>query len=85
MLPAMASVFFSQPFRQFTGGIERLDISARDYRELVARIAERFPELRQVLAEEVSVAIDGEIIHEPFLETIGPRSEIHFLTRISGG
>ena len=81
----MATVFFAQPLRQFTAGVESIEVNAEDYRELVNRIAERFPDIRHTLAEEVSVAIDGEIIHEPFLEAVGPRSEIHFLHRISGG
>lgn len=81
----MATVFFAQPLRQFTAGVESIEVNAEDYRELVNRIAERFPAIRHTLAEEVSVAIDGEIIHEPFLEAVGPRSEIHFLHRISGG
>jgi hypothetical protein len=33
----------------------------------------------------MAVAIDGEIIHDPFLEAVGPDSEVHFLFRISGG
>ena len=81
----MATVFFAQPFRQFTAGVECIEVQAENYRDLVQRIAERFPDIQQTLAEEVSVAIDGEIIHEPFLEAVGPRSEIHFLHRISGG
>lgn len=81
----MATVYFAQPFRKFTGGVERIDVVAENYRELVERIADRYPDLRQTLADEVSVAIDGEIIHEPFLETVNADSEIHFLNRISGG
>jgi len=34
---------------------------------------------------KMAVAIDGEIIHTPFLEKVAASSEIHFLYRISGG
>lgn len=81
----MAIVHFSQNLRRFTGDVERLEIVADDYRELVEKIAQRFPELKKTLADDVSVAIDGEIIHEPFLERVGVNSEVHFLHRISGG
>ena len=81
----MATVFFAQPLRRFTEGVEFIEVSAENYRDLVERIAERFPTIRHTLQEEVSVAIDGEIIHEPFLEAVGPRSEVHFLHRIAGG
>jgi hypothetical protein len=33
----------------------------------------------------MAVAIDGEIIHTPFLEKVAATSEVHFLYRISGG
>ena len=81
----MATVFFAPQLRRFTDGVESAQVSATNYRELVERIAERFPAIQHTLQEEVSVAIDGEIIHEPFLEAVGPRSEVHFLHRISGG
>lgn len=81
----MATVFFAQPLRQHTAGVERMQVNVDNYRDLVEHVAARFPALRHTLQEELSVAIDGEIIHEPFLEAVGPDSEVHFLHRISGG
>jgi len=34
---------------------------------------------------EMALAIDGEIIHEPFLVAIPDNSELHFVFKISGG
>ena len=39
------------------------------------------PELEAGMA----IAIDGEIYADPFLEPIGPDSEVYFLPRIGGG
>ena len=81
----MATVFFPSELTRHTGGRDRVVIEAASFRELVAAIEDRFPELRGPLEAELAVAIDGEIIQEPLLETIGPGSEVHFLPRITGG
>jgi molybdopterin converting factor small subunit len=81
----VATVFFSSSLRRHTGGRDRIEIEASSFRELVAALKARFPALREPLLEETAVAIDGEIIQEPFLEPIQPDSEVHFLPRISGG
>ncbi len=81
----MAVVFFSEQMLKSTGGVQRMDVVADTYRDLVERVAERFPDLRDALTTELSVAIDGEIIYEPFLEKVSANSEVHFLHRISGG
>ncbi len=81
----MATVYFPEQMLRATGGVQRIDVPAKDYRELVQRVAERFPALRQAIQEDMSVAIEGEIVFEPFLESLTPRSEVHFLHRIAGG
>ena len=81
----MAVVFFSEQMLKSTGGVQRMSVAADTYRDLVERVSERFPELRAALTTDLSVAIDGEIIYEPFLEKVSPNSEVHFLHRISGG
>ena len=81
----MATVFFSSGLRRHTGGRDRVVIEASSFRELVSALEARFPGLREPIREGVAVAIDGEIIQEPFLEPIRPSSEVHFLPRISGG
>ena len=43
------------------------------------------PELPQILIGKVAVAIDGDIIHDPFLDPIRTDSEVYFLHRIEGG
>ena len=81
----MAVVFFSEQMLKSTGGVQRMSVVAETYRDLVECVAERFPDLREALTTSLSVAIDGEIIYEPFLEKVSANSEVHFLHRISGG
>ena len=81
----MATVYFPEQMLQATGGVRQMDVQAKDYRELVQRVAERFPSVRHAIEHDMSVAIDGEIVFEPFIEALTPRSEVHFLHRIAGG
>ncbi len=80
----MATVIFSSELQRFTGE-EKTSVSARNYRELVREILDRYEQLPEVEIRKMAVAIDGEIIHDPLLESVRPDSEVHFLFRISGG
>ena len=81
----VATVFFSAGLRRHTGGRDRVVIEAGSFRELAATLEDRLPGLRDPLRRGISVAIDGEVIQDPFLEPIRPESEVHLLPRISGG
>lgn len=80
----MATVIFSSELQRFTGE-ERTQVVAATYRELVDEILNRYPELDREEITGMAVAIDGEIIHDPHLESVGADSEVHFVFRISGG
>jgi molybdopterin converting factor small subunit len=80
----MATVIFSSELQRFTGE-EKTTVSALTYRDLVDEITDRYRGLSRDEIKKMAVAIDGEIIHDPFLETVGQGSEVHFLYRISGG
>ncbi len=81
----MAEVFFPDELRKYTNDEPRVAVAATNFRELVAALDEIYPGIASVVSEGMAVAIDGEIIHDPYLEPIGPHSEVHFLHRISGG
>ena len=80
----MATVIFSSELQRFTGE-EKTSVSSTNYRDLLAELLNRYHRLPEDEILKMAVAIDGEIIHDPFLEAVGPDSEIHFLFRISGG
>jgi molybdopterin converting factor small subunit len=78
-------VVLSSRLARFAGGVEQVDVDARNVRQLIDALDERFPGLGEKLRSGSAIAIDGEIINEPLLEAIEPDSEIHFLPPISGG
>ena len=80
----MATVIFSSELQKFTGE-ERTFVSSSNYRDLLVELQNKYHRLPEDEIQKMAVAIDGEIIHDPFLETVKPDSEVHFLFRISGG
>ncbi len=80
----MAKVVFSSELQRHTGE-EETTVRATSYRDLVAELVDRYEALESEELMNMAVAIDGEIIHDPLLESVGADSEVHFLYRISGG
>jgi molybdopterin converting factor small subunit len=83
----VARVFFPSGLRRLVGGVESLEIAARDVRALLRALDAKFPGLATQIGETNAIAIDGEIIPhaEALLERLRPDSEIHFLQPIGGG
>ena len=80
----MALVVFSSELQRLTGDTSVvLDVS--DYRQLISALERRYPGLRAEELLKMAIAIDGDIVQDPLLESIGDNSEVHFLFRISGG
>ena len=80
----MAIVVFSSELQKLTGE-ERTHVEATVFKDIVAQLALMYDALEEEQLLKMAVAIDGEIIHNPFLEKVGDTSELHFLYRISGG
>lgn len=80
----MAIVYFSGDLQKVTGE-EKTTSDAGIFRDIVADLVGRYEGLDQEALFDMAIAVDGEIIHTPLLEVIGPDSELHFLHRISGG
>ena len=76
---------FSSGLQRHTGGVERVNVEAKDMRGLIAALDARFPGIGEVLGSGMAVAIDGEIIPDPMLEAVPANSEVHFLPPIGGG
>jgi molybdopterin synthase sulfur carrier subunit len=81
----VAKIVLTGGLRRFTDGATELDVDASDVRALIRALEERFPGIGSHIEKNTSIAIDGDIIHDPLLEPIGPDSEIHFLPQIAGG
>lgn len=68
----------------FANQTRELELFAENYRELVAKLNERWPGIAEQL-ELFAVAIDGHIYQEAFLEALQPDSEVFFMPKIEGG
>ena len=80
----MPRVVLTGNLRRFVDGAE-LEVEARNVRELMTRLGERYPDLAPHLEEGVAVAIDGEIFQDAWFAPIGPDSEVHLMPAIAGG
>jgi hypothetical protein len=81
----LAIVIFAPQMRQLLDGLEQVEVQARNYRALLRELSLRYPALDQPLFDRFVVAIDGELIHSPLLETLEPDSEVVFVQRIAAG
>lgn len=81
----MAWVFFDGNLRRHTSGLEKLEIDVTSYRDLLEALEQRYPGIEADIEGKMMVAIDGEMIFDPFLESISPHSEVHFLPKITAG
>ena len=80
----MALVIFSSELQKLTGE-EQTRVDAEVFKDIVTEISNQYSALEHDELMKMAVAIDGEIIHTPFLEKVAATSEVHFLYRISGG
>lgn len=81
----MAHVVLPRSLAEHTGGLLELDVPGDTVRALIAGVDARFPGVGELLAGRMAVAIDGEIVGDPFLEAIDRDSEVHFLPPVGGG
>ena len=87
----MATVIIPALLRKLTGGRERVTVSGKNLREVIANLDCQFPGLAAQLIQDddlkpsVAVSIDGEVGAGGLLEPVRAESEIHFLPAIGGG
>ena len=72
--------------KQFTDVNSDFEIVAPSVRSLIRELDNRYPGLvTQISDGTLSVAIDGDIYQDAFLEELHPDSEVAFLPKIGGG
>ena len=67
------------------GGKEKLDIEARDIRELFGKLAEQYPGLGPFIDRGIAVSIDGVIYRDTWSKKLPKDAEIFLLPRLAGG
>jgi molybdopterin converting factor small subunit len=81
----MPRVVLSGTLSQLAGGATEIELDARDVRQLLRALGERFPALAPHLEGGYAVAIDGEIFQDAWFAPIGPDSEVCLVPAIRGG
>ena len=81
----MPKAVFLASQRRFTAGAGELQLQAADFRAAVSEIRSRYPDFPEQELLNCSVAIDGELVTQPWLERLGANSELVFVARIGAG
>jgi len=77
--------------QKMTGGAKRVEMEARNVRQVIERLEELYPGIKDRLVEEgeirenLAIAIDGDVAIMGMLEKVGENSEVHFVPAIGGG
>ena len=67
------------------GGKNKLDIEAKDIRELLRKLTERYPGLEPYIERGIAVSIDGVIYRDTWSKELPQGAEIFLLPRLVGG
>ena len=87
----MPTVFVPTMLQSVTGGVKQVELEARNVRQVVDRLDELYPGIKDRLVEDgqirsnLAVAIDGEVARLGMMERVGDASEVHFVPAIGGG
>ena len=81
----MAKILFHADHIRFTNGVSEIELDVADYRGCLAKIHSLYPELQDDVLSRYMVTIDGVIIQSPFLEKLGPDSDLVFINKIAAG
>ena len=81
----MARVVLWRSLQAAAGGATEIEIDAENIQQLLARLGEKYPKLKPVLASGVAVSIDDVIYREDRLRPIPSGAEIFILPRMAGG
>ena len=72
--------------KRLAGGAKEINTEASSVRALIRELDMRYPGLgSQIEDGTLSVAIDGDIFQDAYLEELRPDSEVAFLPKIGGG
>ena len=87
----MPVVWIPSLMRSLTGGVEQVQVEGGTLREVVENLEAIHPGIKDRVCEEgrirpgLAVAVDGVVAEEGLRQQVGPDSEVHFVTAISGG
>ena len=87
----MATIFIPTMLQKMTDGAQKVDMEVRNVRQVIERLDELYPGIKDRLLEDgdiapnIAVAIDGDVAIMGLLQRVGENSEVHFVPAIGGG
>ena len=81
----MIKVFLGSNLKNFTNGVEELEVEATSVKSLINEMDRRYPGIADALESGFALAIDGEVIANPGYEKLAEVSEVRFLSPMRGG
>ena len=81
----MIKVFLGSNLKNFTNGVEELELEATSVKSLIAEMERQYPGIADALESGFALAIDGEVIANPDYEKLEEVSEVRFLSPMRGG
>ena len=87
----MATIFIPTMLQKLTDGAQKVDMEVRNVRQVIERLEEIYPGIKDRLLEDgdiapnIAVAIDGDVAIMGLLQRVGENSEVHFVPAIGGG
>ena len=81
----MIKVFLGSNLKNFTNGVEELEVEATSVKSLIAEMERQYPGIADALESGFALAIDGEVIANPGYEKLAEGSEVRFLSHMQGG
>ena len=81
----MIKVFLGSNLKNFTNGVEELELEASSVKYLITEMDRRCPGIADALESGFALAIDGEVIANPGYEKLAEVSEVRFLSPMRGG
>ena len=81
----MIKVFLGSNLKNFTNGVEELEVEAASVKSLIAELDGQYPGIADALESGFALAIDGEVIANPGYEKLTKVSEVRFLSPLQGG
>ncbi len=67
------------------GNQPRVQVEARDIRELLRKLVEAHPGLQEPFDEGVAVVIDGTVYRDDWSRTLPDGAEVFVMRRLAGG
>lgn len=87
----MATVFIPAQLRELSGGIQSVELEAKNIRGVVQQLDAMFPGFKDRICTDgnispsLQVSIDSVITSRGMIAKIQPHSEVHFIPAIGGG